>query len=189
MYLDFESWFAELRRVGDGLAEEVAGLERIVAEKRATFRFEVVTPFRGVPMAVSIVETDIVGNPLESRDADQGTQQALAEAELDVRIVNLEAELIASGSIEAISARIREVYPEVEYALIGMVRIEEFNEDDGILVRVGGNMSVLELDTGRTLISESTIARSVGNNAASVISASFRRIGRAFGESLVRGLR
>ncbi len=189
MSLDLTDQLAPLDAIRGEEARFVDDLRDSIASQRTVFSYQVLSRARSVPTGVLIADTDIAGNVLDSTTTATGVVQFLSDADFSVQILPVETRLLLSEEMSSLVARLqREVGGTVDRVILGVVGIEEFEEGDGVLVKVSGNISAVDLNTGAILHSTSTFQRSRGNSANSAISAAFRSMGLKVGEEMVNNL-
>lgn len=189
MSLDLTDQLSPLDAVRGDDARFVDDLRDSIASQRTVFTYQVLSRSRSVPTGVLIADTDIAGNILGSNATAAGVVQFLTDADFNVQLLPVDSRLLLSGEIPEVVRRIRtEVSGSVDRVILGIVGIEEFQEVDGVLVKVSGSVSAVDLNTGEVLYSTSTFQRSRGNSANSAISAAFRSMGLKVGEEMVNNL-
>ncbi len=189
MVLDLSSYIAPVTGVetDDAVVARIGG---VAAEKRATFVYIVESRAREIRTSVAVVETDIAGNPL----ATDMTANAMTQLLIG------EGFTMTSGTVDARPARnltgedaarfLRTaVDPDVQRVVFGTVKITGFEEDNGFVVTVSGEVSMIELETGATVSRVSATQRSRGQSSSAAISAAFRAIGIRFGQDIVAAFR
>ncbi len=189
MSLDFTDQLSPLDAVRGEEARFVDDLRDSIASQRSVFTYEVLSRSRSVPTGVLIADTDIAGNILSSNSTAAGVLQFLTDSDYSVRLLPLDSSVLLSDDMPAVVRRLRdEVGGSVDRVILGVVGIEEFEEADGVLVKVSGSVSAVDLNTGEVLYSTSTFQRSRGNSANSAISAAFRSMGLKVGEEMANNL-
>ncbi|MFP4430207.1 MAG: hypothetical protein ACOCW6_04210 [Spirochaetota bacterium] len=189
MSLDLTDQLSPLDAVRGEDARFVDDLRDSIASQRTVFSYQVLSRSRSVPTGVLVADTDIAGNILGSNTTAAGVVQFLTDADFNVQLLPVDSRLLLSGEISEVVRRIRsEVGGSVDRVILGVVGIEEFEEADGVLVKVSGSVSAVDLDTETVLYSTSTFQRSRGNSANSAISAAFRSMGLKVGEEMANNL-
>ena len=79
MSLDFRSVLEPLMSLPDSYYGLVEGLEQVVNQKRAQFRYEVVSLARSIPTAVVLIDRDRGGNPMGRSDSASGIFEVLTD--------------------------------------------------------------------------------------------------------------
>jgi hypothetical protein len=189
MSLDLTDQLSPLDAVRGDDARFVDDLRDSIASQRTVFTYQVLSRSRSVPTGVLIADTDIAGNILGSNATAAGVVQFLTDADFNVQLLPVDSRVLLSGETADVVRRIRsQVSGSVDRVILGIVGIEEFEEADGVLVKVSGSVSAVDLNTGAVLYSTSTFQRSRGNSANSAISAAFRSMGLKVGEEMANNL-
>jgi hypothetical protein len=106
-----------------------------------------------------------------------------------VQILPYAATNLESKDRDEVLREVQERYGDrVDRVILGVGRIEEFEESNGFLVSVSGNVAAYELQTGRTLYATEEFQRSRGSSSSGAISAAFRNLGAKIGETLAANL-
>ncbi len=185
--LDLDSLLRPLRRT------EVSGEINAIAEAvRATRlridydRREAGSEATGDRERVSIVVTERndSGEVVQLERTAGTLRQALGERGYRVVESAFSSGRAAGLSQQQVVARAREALPAVELVLIAEVSVSEVVESPEPLVRVDGNFSLLDADSGVAVASWSGFARSPGSSLQSAENAAFRRIGTRAAEEL-----
>lgn len=164
-------------------------VENAVVNVRVTYRFMVLSRARDVPTAVVILDTDAAGRPLAEDRTSQGVLEALSVAGFQLRSVAVAPAEVASRSVaDAIELLQERVPPDVERVILGESGIADFREDDGVLVKVSGSLTAVDLATGTVLYTTSGIKNARSLTAERAIATAFAELGRQLGEDLASNL-
>jgi len=178
-----------LDAIEDQAEAEVAALRGALQEVRGSVEYEIVSQARNVPTGIVILDTDIAGNPVGSTGTAAGMLQALAEDDFAVQILPYPAtNLERAGRSEVLQDLQQQFGDRVDRVVLGVGRIEEFDESNGFLVTVSGSVAAYELETGRTLYAAEEFQRSRGSSSSGAISAAFRSLGAKIGRILSANL-
>ncbi|MFW6214916.1 MAG: hypothetical protein ACOC45_03105 [Alkalispirochaetaceae bacterium] len=187
--LDLNAYLTPLETAPSRFQGQVDSLLDILASKRVLFRYSVESGAGDVPTAIAILATDIAGNPIDDRATESGLLQRLSNEDFDIRLLSISREELAELDQSAVIDRVREAAGEdVQRVIFGVVGIDEFEERDGIIVRVSGSVTAVRLADGAVLASAEGFQRSRGRSSQSAISAAFRGLGDRFAEELLREL-
>jgi len=188
--LDLQAFIEPLVDIPDSYMEQVLALEDVVASKQAKFNFSVVSNAKNIPTGVLVLEVDSAGNPMDTTDTRSGITEALSEEGFQVQSIAIDPAKIADASESDIISMVKEAAGEdMERAIFGTVRLENFNEtDSGFLVKVGGTVKTAELASGKILYSTNQFKRARGSNLDSALSSAFRNLGKSIGEEMVNNL-
>jgi len=192
MVLDLDPYLVPLRELEHAFQPQIDGLRRTAVRSQATFRYEVASAAHTVPTGIMVLDRDRAGNPVAT-GATGGTHagilEALRRAEFAVRSLAIDELHLAGGDHSEALRVVREQYSgAVERLVLGEARIEEFTESDGVIVRVSGSITVLDVESGAVLHSSSAAQRSRANSAEGAVAAAFRSLGERFGEELASTL-
>jgi len=189
MALDFSDSLQLLEDLPRSYRPAVDSMTNAVVEKRVMFRYNVTSTARNVPTGVVILETDIAGNPTGSSNTQSAILERLVDSQFTVQQLPFDPERLKGLSPSDALSLFRSTFSaNVNRVVYGIVAIDEFEEGDGVFVRVTGSVKAVDLQSGEVLYSSSLFQRSRGNSAASAISAAFRSIGTKFGDDLVNKL-
>jgi hypothetical protein len=120
---------------------------------------------------------------------ESGILQRLSSEGFDVRILPFPRNDLNGNDDATLLERFRNsADPSVQRVIYGVVGIDEFEERDGIIVRVSGAVRAVRLSDGEVLAVAEGFQRSRGLSSQSAISAAFRGLGNKFAEELMREL-
>lgn len=189
MGLDLNAYLTPLEAAPSGYQSQVDSLLDVLASKRVIFRYAVESGAGDVPTAVAILATDIAGNPIQDGATEAGLLQQLGNQGFNIRLLSFpREELRGTGEADLLTALRDAAPPEVQRVIYGVVGIDEFEERDGIIVRVSGSVTAVRLADGAVLASAEGFQRSRGQSSQSAISAAFRGLGDRFAQELLREL-
>ncbi|MFP4484339.1 MAG: hypothetical protein ACLFO1_05750 [Spirochaetaceae bacterium] len=178
-----------LDSIRDVAPEEVTALRSALQDVRASMQYEVLSQAREVSTGIVVLDTDIAGNPVDSDSTATGLLQALSQDGFSVQILPYDATNLVNGNRQDVVTDLEERYGnEVSRVILGVGRIEEFDESNGFLVTVSGSVTAYELSTGRTLYATEEFQRSRGSSSSGAIAAAFRSLGAKIGETLAVNL-
>ena len=172
--------------------QEPAGLVQLVdiaRDRSATLEYSAFSRAAQIPTGVFIVDTDIAGNPTGTMATQQGLLSGFAQNGFSTGALGFEPRrFLALGETDRISLIRQRFDGRYERVVLGTASITEFDEENSVSVVVGGELKVLDLETGEELYRRTMTQRSRGNTASSAISAAFRSLGARFAADLVRTL-
>ncbi len=188
--IDSSGLLRELDTVARAQRPAVDALREVLVNRRVVFRYQVVSRARTVPTGIVVLDADLVGNPIESRTTALGIETALSRADFNVRSLPFDAERLRDTDQAELIEQWRERFGDaVDRIIFGIVAIDEFDESDGVIVRVSGTVQAVDLATGTVVHSVTTFQRSRSNSASAAITAAFRNLGVKIGEEFVARLR
>ncbi len=145
-----------------------------------------------VPTAVVVVDADIVQNPISTDQTSGAIVRRLAGEAFDVQRAELAQEqqerilearrIVASDVYEMLPF---ELLAAVDRAIVGKAWIVDFQEDDGYLVRVSLEASVLDLRSDRNLLDVTVSGSARGNDSRGSIRAAFQAAGEKLAAEVV----
>ncbi len=189
MGLDLDAYLTPLQDAPRSYQSYVDGLLDVLASKRVVFRYSVESAAGSIPTAVVVLATDIAGNPMGDGATESGILQRLSSEGFDIRVLSFPREELNGSSDAALLDEFRRVAdPAVQRVIYGIVGIDEFEERDGVIVRVSGSVRTIRLSDGEVLAVAQGFQRSRGLSSQSAISAAFRGLGNKFAEELMREL-
>ncbi|TVQ38749.1 MAG: hypothetical protein EA384_08445 [Spirochaetaceae bacterium] len=188
--LDMSGMLQELDGVSRAQRPMVDGLRDALLSRRVVMRYHVASHARAVPTGVIVLDSDLVGNPIPDNTTAGGIVTALSRAEFSVRLLPFDSSRLAQVNREQLLAQWRSLFgATVERVIYGVVSIDEFDESDGVMVRVSGTVQAVDLQTGEVLHAISSFQRSRSAAAAGAINAAFRNLGIKMGEEFSSRLR
>ena len=168
----------------------VDALREALIGRRVTFRYEVISTARTIPTGVVVLDTDTVGNPTTTAVTGPALVSALSQAGFAVSTLPFDPTRLSGAPDRDLLDEWRELFgARVERVIFGVVGIDQFDESDGVIVRVSGTVQAVDLQSGRVLHSISTFQRSRSSSAGTAINAAFRALGTRMGEDFALQLR
>lgn len=169
----------------EGLVE----LIDIVRDRSVSLEYSGFSRAAQIPTGVFVVDTDIAGNPTGTMATQQGLLGGFEENGFSSGALRFEPRrFLALGEADRVSLIRQRFDGDYERAVLGTASITEFDEENSVSVVVGGELRVLDLETGEELYRSTMVQRSRGNTASSAISAAFRSLGAKFAADLARTL-
>ena len=78
---------------------------------------------------------------------------------------------------------------QVKRAIFGPAKISDHSQDrDVVIIQVTATVTVVELATGKTLLTVNKSKRAQGTNASAALSTAFKKLGEDIGEAIVNQL-
>ncbi len=187
--LDLGPLFSMLDTLPRSVGAQVDAVEDAVVNVRATHRFVVLSQAREIPTAVVVLDLDAAGVFMPGDLAAAGIVEALSQSGFQLRSAPIEpGQLLGLTSAEAIAFLQERVNADVIRVIFGTAQIAEFREDDGVLVKVSGSVTAVDLASGAVLYSASGIKNARSRTADRAISTAFAELGRQLGEELASNL-
>ncbi len=171
------------------VSAQADAVEDAVVNVRTTHRFAVLSQAREIPTAVVVLDLDAAGVFMPDNLAAAGIVQALSQSGFQLRSAPIEPRQLAGLTTTETVTFLRErINADVTRVIFGAAQIVEFQEDDGVLVKVSGSVTAVDLASGAVLYSASGIKNARSRTAARAISAAFTELGRQLGEELASNL-
>ncbi len=187
MRLDLAASVAPLDSAPRRYQPLIGSLRDAIGAKRVSFSYTVVSRARDIPISVVVLDTDIAGNSTGENGTASGIQSALSQEGFTIPSIGIDPRKLSGRNDAEIISALRAAGQQGRVAY-GIVAIQEFQEGDGYIVKVGGTVKVADLASGRILYSRTLSTLSRGDNAASAISAAFQTLGTNFGQDIARSL-
>ncbi|HUX13237.1 MAG TPA: hypothetical protein VMW87_09415 [Spirochaetia bacterium] len=187
MRLDLTASVAPLDSAPRRYQPLIGSLLDAIGAKRVSFSYTVVSRARDIPISVVVLDTDIASNPTGENGTASGIQSALSQEGFTIPSIDFDPRKLSGRNDAEIISALRAAGQQKRVAY-GTVAIQEFQEGDGYIVKVGGTVKVADLASGRILYSRTMSTLSRGDNAASAISAAFQTLGTNFGKDIARSL-
>lgn len=191
MTLDMGDALEALQGVPERLRDQVQALEDVAASKSVTFTFQSASRAAEIATGVAVFDLDASGSPIALTETSSGLMEKLTAADFQVQNLPVAVTNIA-GQPDAQVARFlaRNFAGKVERAIYGSARIADHNQEgDFVIIQVTGTVKVVDLQTGKVLLSLDRVKRAQGRNAAAALSAAFKQLGQDLGEAIVNQLR
>jgi len=190
MSVDLSDALEPLLDVPDDLYSQVEGFEQLVLKKKVTFSIESLSMASQIATGVAVFDLDASGNPIALTETSAGLLETLGQA--GFRVNNLP---VAAGNVAGRSpARVAEFLNnnfagQVERAIFGTAKIADHSQEkDTIIIQVTGTVTVVDLASGKTLLTVNKSKRAQGTNASAALSAAFKKLGEDIGEAIVNQL-
>jgi len=169
---------------------DISALKEWVNESSLDYQISVASASRKLPMGVILLHTDITGRALDNNDSSIGLAESLTQDGFQVTVMTLDPAEIEQAGESAFLRDLRAYYRD-EYVRVvfGTVRIEDFeSRGDTYRVKTGGSLKVVDVDSGEILMI-SDLEKSVESRSNTLaVTASFRELGKAFAQELIRAL-
>jgi len=187
--VDFTSALEQMRDVPADYRGAVDRIRSAVTALRERGTYEMRSAARTVPTAVAVAELDEEGDVLARSRTAGGIEQVLREHDFRLTGADLgDLDFSSVGREEVASAARRAADGRYERLIYGTARITQVDDRDGYIVRVDGEITVVDVETGEILSSESRFARSRGSSSSAAADSAFRSLGRGAAEHLLETL-
>jgi hypothetical protein len=187
--LDIQPLLSTLNSLPQSVRAQADAVQDTLVNIRATHQFVVLSQAREIPTAVIVLDLDAAGAPMPDDRAGRGIVEALSQSGFQLRSVAITPNQITGMSSAEVVAFLRpRVNADVTRVIFGSARIAEFQESDGALVKVSGEVTAVDLQSGAVLYSASGIKNARSRTADRAIATAFAELGRQLGEELASNL-
>ncbi len=188
--LDLRSDLETLEILDDSYLDLMDSLKQEIREKQVTFQYTIQSRAALIPTAVMVLDVDRSGNPVPDGNTAAGILETLTAAGFNIVLISVNPELFQLGDFQIIETVRESSGGKYKRLIFGEVKIDDYRDaDHGHIVKVSGSIKVVDLESGRILLTDSRIKSSRGSRPASTISAAFNGIGQNFGEQILNSLR
>jgi len=169
---------------------DVTGLKNWVKSRTNSFNLKVTSGARSVPMGIVLLHTDITGSSLKQDDSTVSLADALAQNGFNVSILPLDPKEITAMSEAEFLRDLRALYKgKFTRVVYGVVGIQDFEaRNDSFRVNTAGFLKVVDVESSEILL-DLNIDKSVESRSNTLaVSTSFRELGKAFAEEIIKTL-
>ncbi|GEM_PF-678701 len=194
MYLDLSQYLENLTGVPAKYQGLVDGLEEAALSKKVVFTVTTKSMARKIPMGISIADTDASGKLIEQNETENGLLDILSGEGFKVSSLPLErGELIGKSNSEVLDifSKLAEKgkLKNIERVIYGYAKISGYEQDkDVTVVKVTGNVKVVNLSDGEILLSVKRTKSAIGNKVSTALVTAFHKLGEDMGKEIARKL-
>jgi hypothetical protein len=190
MSLDISDALESLFDVPDELYSQVEGFEQLVLNKKITFSFESMSMASLISTGIAVFDLDASGNPIALTETSAGLLETLGQAGFQVNNLPVAVTNVAGSSPAQVAQFLNNNFgAQVERAIFGTAKISDHTQDkDTVIIQVTGTVTVVELASGKTLLTVNKSKRAQGTNASAALSTAFKKLGEDIGEAIVNQL-
>jgi hypothetical protein len=190
MSLDVSDALESLFDAPDELYSQVEGFEQLVQSKKVTFSFESMSMASRISTGVAVFDLDASGNPIALTETSAGLLETLGRAGFQVNDLPVAVTNIAGRPSAQVAQFLNNNFGgQVERAIFGTAKISDHSQDrDTVIIQVTGTVTVVELATGKTLLTVNQSKRAQGTNASAALSTAFKKLGEDIGEAIINQL-
>ena len=191
MSLDVSDALESLLDVPDELYSQVEGFEQLALNKKVTFSLESASMASRISTGVAVFDLDASGNPIALIETAAGLLEKLGQAGFRVNNLPVAVTNVAGRPGAQVAQFLNSNFgAEVEQAIFGTARISDHSQDrDTVIIQVSGTVTVVELASGRMLLTVNKSKRAQGTNASAALSTAFKKLGEDIGEAIINQLR
>jgi hypothetical protein len=190
MSLDVSDALESLLDVPDNLYNQVEGFEQLVLSKKVSFSFESQSMASRISTGVAVFDLDASGNPIALTETSAGLLEKLGQAGFQVNNLPVAVTNVAGRSTAQVAGFLNDNFgAQVERAIFGTAKISDHTQDkDVVIIQVTATVTVVELASGKTLLTVNKSKRAQGTNASAALSTAFKKLGEDIGEAIVNQL-
>ena len=190
MSLDVSDALESLLDVPDALYSQVEGFEQLVLKKKVTFSLESLSMASLISTGVAVFDLDASGNPIALTETSAGLLEKLGRAGFQVNNLPVAVTNVAGRSSAQVLQFLNNNFgAQVDRAIFGTAKISDHSQDnDTVIIQVSGTVTVVELSSGKTLLTVNKSKRAQGTNASAALSTAFKKLGEDFGEAIINQL-
>jgi hypothetical protein len=190
MSLDISDAIEPLLDVPDELYSQVEAFEQLALSKKVVFSFESESMASRISTGVAVFDLDASGNPIALTETSAGLLEKLGQAGFQVNNLPVAVTNVAGRPAAQVASFLNNNFGgQVERAIFGTARISDHSQDkDTIIIQVTGTVTVVELASGKTLLTVSKSKRAQGTNASAALSTAFKKLGEDIGEAIINQL-
>jgi hypothetical protein len=190
MSLDISDALESLFDVPDELYSQVEGFEQLVLNKKVTFSFESLSMASRISTGVAVFDLDASGNPIALTETSAGLLETLGQAGFQVNNLPVAVSNVAGHPSAQVAQFLNKNFgAQVERAIFGTAKISDHTQDkDTVIIQVTGTVTVVELASGKTLLTVNKSKRAQGTNASAALSTAFKKLGEDIGEAIINQL-
>lgn len=143
-----------------------------------------------VPLGIAVFDLDASDNPISMAETAAGLLSELGKASFKVTALPVSAGSVAGRQDAQVLAVLAAFQPQVRRVIFGTARISESaQEGNTLILQVTGTVKVLELATGKILLTVNRSKRAQGGNASAALAAAFKMLGEDLGKAIANQLR
>jgi len=151
---------------------------------------EPASPAAAIPLGIAVFELDASDNPISTAETAAGLLAELGRAGFKVTALPVSAASVAGRKDAQVLAALAAFQSQVERVVFGTARISEsVLEGSTLILQVTGTVKVLELSTGRILLTVNRSKRAQGGNVSAALAAAFKMLGEDLGKEIASQLR
>jgi hypothetical protein len=141
-------------------------------------------------MGIAVFDLDASDNPISMAETAAGLLVELGKASFKVAALPVSAGSVAGRQDAQVLAVLAGFQPQVQRVVFGTARItDSAQEGSTLILQVTGTVKVLELATGKILLTVSRSKRAQGGNPSAALAAAFKMLGEDFGKAIANQLR
>jgi hypothetical protein len=190
MSLDLGEALEALQDVPDKLYSQVEGLQQLALSRNVSFSFESQSRAKTISTGLVVFDLDASGNPIALTETSAGLLETLNRGGFQVVVLQAAAGNVAGRSdAQVVSFLGRNFQGQVERVVFGTAQISDHSQDgQTVIIQVTGTVKVVELATGKILLTVNKSKRAQGTNASAALATAFKKLGEDLGTALINQL-
>jgi hypothetical protein len=190
MSLDLSDALEALEAVPDRLYGQVEAFQDLLKTKSVSFAYESRSRAAAVATGIAVFDLDATGSPISMAETAAGLLGELGKAGFKVVSLPVTADRVAGRQDAQVLAALADFQSQVERVIFGTARIADSDQEGStIIIQVTGTVKVVELATGKVLLTANRSKRAQGGNASAALAAAFKMLGEDFGQTIANQLR
>jgi hypothetical protein len=190
MSLDLSEALEALEEVPDRLYGQVEAFQDLVRKKSVSFSYESISMAATIPTGIAVFDLDASGNPILAAETASGLLGELGKAGFKVASLPVPAGNVAGRQDAQVLAALAGFQSQVQRVIFGTASIADTaQEGTTIIIQVTGTVKVVELATGKILLTANKSKRAQGSNASAALAAAFKALGVELGKAVANQLR
>ncbi len=172
------------------LAVAAAALAACLATPPSSRTAPIGEPKAAIPLGIAVFELDASDNPISTAETAAGLLGELGRAGFKVTALPVSAASVAGRKDAQVLAALTAFQSQVKRVVFGTARISEsVQEGSTLILQVTGTVKVLELSTGKILLTVNRSKRAQGGNVPAALAAAFKMLGEDLGKEITSQLR
>jgi hypothetical protein len=190
MSLDLSEALETLEEVPDRLYGQVEAFQDLLRKKSVSFAYQSLSQAATIATGIAVFDLDASGTPISMAETAAGLLAELGKAGFKVASLPVSAGNVAGRQDAQVIAALADFQSQVQRAIFGAARIADSSQEGTtIIIQVTGTVKVVELATGKVLLTSNRSKRAQGGNASAALAAAFKMLGEDFGKAIANQLR
>ena len=139
---------------------------------------------------IAVFDLDASANPIALTETSAGLLEKLGQAGFQVNNLPVAVTNVAGRSTAQVAQFLNKNFgTQVERVIFGTAKISDHSQEkDTVIIQVTGTVTVVELASGKTLLTVNKSKRAQGTNASAALSTAFKKLGEDIGETIINQL-
>lgn len=190
MSLDLSDALEALEAVPNRLYGQVEAFQDLLRTRSVSFAYESLSQAASIATGVAVFDLDATGAPIAMAETAAGLLGELGKAGFKAVSLPVSAGEVAGRQDAQVLAALAGFQGQVQRVIFGTARIADSEQEGStIIIQVSGTVKVVELATGKVLLTANRSKRAQGGNASAALAAAFKMLGEEFGKAIANELR